>query len=67
MFLRLNVQATINVKISVAMTEDDVKFLGNVENTIREMVEEAFGSDFNDERGYQKIDVKILQNELTNL
>lgn len=52
MFLRLNVQATINVKSSVAMTEDDVKSLGNVENTIREMAEEAFGGNFNNERGY---------------
>ena len=40
MFLRLNVQATISVKSSVAMTEGDVKSLR---------------------------DVKILQNELTNL
>lgn len=69
--MRLNIQAQVDLKTSIIIDNDDVKFLlehqKNVENTIKNMVFNAFGGDYCGEDGFQKISLKIFQNQLTDV
>ena len=69
--MRLNIQAQVDLKTSIIIENDDIKFLlehqKNVENTIRNMVYNAFGGDYVGEDGFQKISLKIFQNQLTSV
>lgn len=69
--MRLNIQAQVDLKASIVIENDDVAFLlkhqKNVENTIKNMVYNAFGGDYVGEDGFQKISLKIFQNQLTDV
>lgn len=69
--MRLNIQAQVDLKTSIIIENDDIKFLlkhqKNVENTIKNMVYNAFGGDYVGEDGFQKISLKIFQNQLTSV
>lgn len=69
--MRLNIQAQIDIQSSIEIDSDDIPFLlkhqKNVENTIKNMVFNAFGGDYVGEDGFQKISLKIFQNQLTSV
>ena len=69
--MRLNIQAQIDIQSSIEIDSDDIPFLlkhqKNVENTIKNMVYNAFGGDYVGEDGFQKISLKIFQNQLTSV
>lgn len=69
--MRLNIQAQIDIQSSIELDNDDIPFLlkhqKNVENTIKNMVYNAFGGDYVGEDGFQKISLKIFQNQLTSV
>ena len=69
--MKLNIQAQIDIQSSIEIDSDDIPFLlkhqKNVENTIKNMVYNAFGSDYVGEDGFQKISLKIFQNQLTDV
>lgn len=69
--MRLNIQAQIDIQSSIELDNDDIPFLlkhqKNVENTIKNMVFNAFGGDYCGEDGFQKISLKIFQNQLTDV
>lgn len=69
--MRLNIQAQIDIQSSIEIDSDDISFLlkhqKNVENTIKNMVFNAFGGDYVGEDGFQKISLKIFQNQLTDV
>ena len=69
--MRLNVQVGIDFRMSMKLTEEELETLKQnrkiVEDKIRELVYNTTGQDCDGDIGFQKVRVKIYQNELTNL
>ena len=69
--MRLNVQVGIDFRVSMKLTEEELETLKQnrklVEDKIRELVYNTAGQDCDGDIGFQKVRVKIYQNELTDL
>lgn len=69
--MRLNVKVGIEYTLSLKLTEEELETLKKnrkiVEDKIRELVYNTTGQDCEGDIGFQKVRVKIFQNELTNL
>lgn len=69
--MRLNVQVGIDFRMSMKLTEEELETLKQnrklVEDRIRGLVFDSMGQNFEGDIGFQKVRVKIYQNELTNL
>lgn len=69
--MRLNVKVGIEYTLSLKLTEEELETLKKhrkiVEDKIRELVYNTTGQDCDGDIGFQKVRVKIYQNELTNL
>lgn len=69
--MRLNVKVGIEYTLSLKLTEEELETLKKnrkiVEDKIRELVYNTTGQDCEGDIGFQKVRVKIYQNELTNL
>ena len=69
--MRLNVKVGIEYTLSLKLTEEELETLKKnrkiVEDKIRELVYNTTGQDCDGDIGFQKIRVKIHQNELTDL
>lgn len=69
--MRLNVQVGIDFRMSMKLTEEELETLKQnrklVEDRIRGLVFDSMGQNFEGDMGFQKVRVKIFQNELTNL
>lgn len=69
--MRLNVKVGIEYTLSLKLTEEELETLKKnrkiVEDKIRELVFNTTGQDCEGDIGFQKVRVKIYQNELTDL
>lgn len=69
--MRLNVKVGIEYTLSLKLTEEELETLKKnrkiVEDKIRELVYNTTGQDCDGDIGFQKVRVKIYQNELTDL
>lgn len=69
--MRLNVKVGIEYTLSLKLTEEELETLkkhrANIENKIRNMIFEEFGSEYEGDDGYQKVTIHIYQNELTDV
>lgn len=69
--MRLNVQVGIEYTLSLKLTEEELETLKKnrkiVEDKIRELVYNTTGQDCDGDIGFQKVRVKIYQNELTDI
>lgn len=69
--MRLNVQVGIDFRMSMKLTEEELETLKQnrklVEDRIRGLVFDSMGQNFEGDMGFQKVRVKIYQNELTDL
>ena len=69
--MRLNVKVGIEYTLSLKLTEEELETLKKnrkvVEDKIRELVYNTTGQDCDGDMGFQKVRVKIYQNELTDL
>ena len=69
--MRLNVKVGIEYTLSLKLTEEELETLKKnrkiVEDKIRELVYNTTGQDCDGDIGFQKVRVKIFQNELTDL
>ena len=69
--MRLNVKVGIEYTLSLKLTEEELETLKKnrkiVEDKIRELVYNTTGQDCDGDIGFQKVRVKICQNELTDL
>lgn len=69
--MRLNVQVGIEYTLSLKLTEEELETLKKnrkiVEDKIRELVYNTTGQDCDGDIGFQKVRVKIQQNELTDI
>lgn len=69
--MRLNLNVDVNLRMSMKLDDAETRFVqehrANIENKIRNMIFEEFGSECEGDDGYQKVTIHIYQNELTDV
>ena len=69
--MRFNVQVGIDFRMSMKLDDAETRVVqehrANIENKIRNMIFEEFGSEYEGDDGHQKVTIHIYKNELTDV